>query len=259
VSREELEERASGRAGWDAATRDRIVRGAAELVVRLGVAGVSVERVGAASGVSRSQVCRYFPDKEALIDAVVDFQIAAVLARQCSLLASLESLADLQEWADDVVELNRARNGAPGCLLGSLVSQLAEQSGPMRVKLDHAFQTWQSYLAAALRRMQDRGELDAEADVAELATGVVAALQGGLILAQAARSEKPLQAALDLAVGRVGLAAHIARPPAPAHGHGASQSEADLSAGPEPGSPPPSRTCAGQPKKTNGQPPDPKG
>jgi TetR/AcrR family transcriptional regulator, transcriptional repressor for nem operon len=51
----------------------------------------------------------------------------------------------------------------------------------------------------------------------ELATGVVADLQGGLILAQAARSQKPLQAALDLAVGRVGLAAHMARPPTPAH------------------------------------------
>jgi TetR/AcrR family transcriptional repressor of nem operon len=208
VSREEPEERASGRAGRDAATRDRIVRGAAEVVFRLGVAGVSIERVRAASGASRSQVYRYFPAKEALIDAVVDFQIAAVLDRQRSLLASLDSLGDLQEWADGVVELNRARKGSRGCPLGSLVSQLAEQSGAMRAKLEDAFQTWQSYLAAGLRRMQDRGELNAEADVAELATGVVAALQGGLILAQAARSEKPLRAALDLAVGRVALAAH---------------------------------------------------
>jgi TetR/AcrR family transcriptional regulator, transcriptional repressor for nem operon len=188
------------------------VRGAAEVVFRLGVAGMSIERVRAASGASRSQVYRYFPTKEALIDAVVDFQIAAVLARQRSLLASLGSLADLQEWADGVVELNRARKGARGCPLGSLVSQLAEQSGAMRAKLEDAFQTWQSYLAAGLRRMQDRGELNAEADVAELATGVVAALEGGLILAQTARSEKPLRAALDLAVGRVALAAHMARP-----------------------------------------------
>jgi TetR/AcrR family transcriptional repressor of nem operon len=258
VSREELEERASERAGGDAATRDRIVRGAAELVVRLGVAEVSIERVRAASGVSRSLVCRYFPAKEALIDAVVEFQIAAVLARQRSLLAGLGSLADLQAWADDVVELNRARNGACGCPLGSLVSQLAERSGPMRAKLDHAFQTWQSYLAAGLRRMQDRGELNAEADVAELATGVVAALQGGLVLAQAARSEKPLRAALDLAVGRVGLAAHTARPPAPAHVHGASQSEADVSAGPDRG------FTTAQPhvpvvQETSGPPPDPNG
>jgi len=206
VPREELE----GRAGWDAATRDRIVRAAAELVVRVGVAGVSIERVRVVSGLSRSQVCRYFPAKEPLIDAVVDFRIAAVLARQCSVLAAVGSLADLQEWADDLLEMNRARPGERGCPLGSLVNQLAERSGPMRAKLNRAFETWQSYLAAGLRRMQDRGELNAEADVEELATGVVAALQGGLILAQASRSEKPLRAALDLAIGRVALAADMA-------------------------------------------------
>jgi TetR/AcrR family transcriptional repressor of nem operon len=127
VSREEPGERASGRAGGDAVTRDRIVRGAAEVVFRLGVAGVSIERVRAASGASRSQVYGYFPAKEGLIDVVVDFQVAAVLARQRSWLASLGSLGDLKVWADEVVELNRARNGACGCPLGSLVSQLAEQ------------------------------------------------------------------------------------------------------------------------------------
>jgi TetR/AcrR family transcriptional regulator, transcriptional repressor for nem operon len=255
VSREELEERTSGETGWDAAMRDRIVRGAAEVVFRLGVAGVSIERVRATSGISRSQVARYFPAKEALIDAVVDFRIAAVLARQCSLLAGLRSLADLQEWADDVVELN----GARGCPLGSLVSQLAEPPGPMRAKLDDAFQTWQSYLAAGLRRMQDHGELNAEADVAELATGIVAALQGGLILAQAARSEKPLRAALDLAVGRVALAAHIAGPAAPAHVHGVPQSEADLSAGPVPGFATTRPHVPGAARKTGSPPPDPNG
>jgi AcrR family transcriptional regulator len=235
------------------------VRGAAEVVFRLGVAEMSIERVRAASGASRSQVYRYFPAKEALIDAVVDFQIAAVLASQRSLLASLGSLGDLQEWADDVVELNRARKGACGCPLGSLVSQLAEQPGPMRAKLEDAFQTWQSYLAAGLRRMQDRGELNAEADVAELATGVVAALQGGLILAQAARSEKPLRAALDLAVGRVALAADMARPPAPAHVHGPSESEADVSAGPEPGFSTDQPHVPGAARKTCSPPPDPNG
>jgi TetR/AcrR family transcriptional repressor of nem operon len=212
VLREEPEEPASGPAGWDAATRDRIVRGAAEVVFELGVAGMSVERIRAASGVSRSQVDRYFPAKEALLDAVVDFQIDAVLARQRSWLASLGCLEDLNIWADEVVEVNRTWKGARGCPLGSLVTQLAEQSGAVRAKLEDAFQTWQSYLATGLRRMQDRGELHAEADVAELATGVVAALQGGLILAQAARSEKPLRAALDLAVGRVALVAHVAHP-----------------------------------------------
>lgn len=187
------------------------MRSAAEVVSRLGLGGMSIERVRAASGVSRSQIYRWFPAKDTLIDAVVDFQIASVLARQSSLLASVGSLRDLHEWADGVVELNRVRKGSRGCPLGSLANQLAEQSGPMRTKFGDAFQTWQSYVAAGLRRMQDRGELNAEADVAELAIGVVAALQGGLILAQAARSDKPLRAALDLAIGRVALAADMGR------------------------------------------------
>jgi AcrR family transcriptional regulator len=237
-------------------TRDRIVRGAAEVVFRLGVAGVSIERVGAASGVSRSQVYGYFPAKEALIDVVVDFQVAAVLARQRSLLASLGSLGDLKVWADEVVELNRARNGACGCPLGSLVSQLAEQSGAMRAKLEDAFQTWQSYLAAGLRRMQDRGELNAEADVAELATGVVAARQGGLILAQAARSENPLRAALDLAVGRVALAAPL---PTWHARRTARAGEPDVSAGPEPAFTTAQPHVPGAARKTSSPPADPNG
>jgi hypothetical protein len=129
----------------------------------------------------------------------------------------------------------------------------------MRAKLEDAFQAWQSYLAAGLRRMQDRGELNAEADVAELATGVVAALQGGLILAQAARSEKPLRAALDLALGRVALAADTARQPAPALVHGPSQSEADVSAGPGPGFTTAQPHVPGATRKTSGPPPDPNG
>jgi hypothetical protein len=83
--------------------------------------------------------------------------------------------------------------------------------------------------------------------------------QGGLILAQAARSQKPLQAALDRAVGRVELAAHMARPPTSAHVHGASQSEADVSAGPEPGFTTAQPHMGGAAQKTGCQRPDPKG
>ena len=53
--------------------------------------------------------------------------------------------------------------------------------------------------------MRDRGELKPEANPAELATAIIAALQGGLLLAQTMRSSRPLELALDMAIG------HIAR------------------------------------------------
>ena len=53
--------------------------------------------------------------------------------------------------------------------------------------------------------MRDSGKLKPEANPAELATAVIAALQGGLLLAQTTRSSRPLELALDMAIG------HIAR------------------------------------------------
>jgi TetR/AcrR family transcriptional regulator, transcriptional repressor for nem operon len=190
-----------------AATRERIVRAAACIDLSRGGAGTSIEQVLTASNASRSQLYRYFSSKEEVIEAVVEFQVNAVLAHQRALLESVDSLGGLRGWADAVVAMNRTGVGVAGCRLGVLGGQLAGWSGSARATLEDAFRTWESYLAAALRRMQERGELDAEADPAELGTGIMAALQGGLVLARAARSQLPVRTALGLAVDRVALAA----------------------------------------------------
>ncbi|WP_433559261.1 TetR/AcrR family transcriptional regulator [Pseudonocardia xinjiangensis] len=188
-------------------TRERIVQAAASIVLSRGVVETSIEEVLAASNASRSQLHRYFANKEAVIEAVVDFQVNPVLAGQRSLLARVDSVSGLREWADTFVAMSRTRGGVGLCPIGGLVGQLAEQSSAARAKLDDAFRMWESYLAAALGRMQERGELDASADLAELGTGIMAALQGGLVLAHARRSEQPVRTALGLAVDRVALAA----------------------------------------------------
>ncbi|MBN9113545.1 MAG: TetR/AcrR family transcriptional regulator [Pseudonocardia sp.] len=189
------------------ATRIRIVRAASEVVAQLGLAGMNVERVCAVSGASRSQVYRCFPAKSELVSAVVDLHVAAVLGRQRSLLLEVVSLADLRAWAADLVGLSSADSCESGLLLGSLLTQLAEVSDDLRATLDDAFRTWQSYLAAGLRRLQEHGELDLGADPCELAAGIVAVLQGGLILAQVAPDAEPLRAALDLALAGLARAA----------------------------------------------------
>jgi hypothetical protein len=71
------------------------------------------------------------------------------------------------------------------------------------VLIEAAFRSWESSLAAGLRRMQERGELDARADPSEFATGLVAAYQGGYLLSQVARSSRPMAVALDLALDSI--------------------------------------------------------
>jgi hypothetical protein len=51
--------------------------------------------------------------------------------------------------------------------------------------------------------MRDRGQLSATADPGELATAVLAALQGGLLLAKVERNVRPLATALDVMISLI--------------------------------------------------------
>ena len=104
----------------------------------------------------------------------------------------------------------RATHGAGGCPLGSLVGELADQSEPARRVLAQCFAEWQSYLSDGFQAMRDNGELAAQADPAELALTMLSALEGGLLMAQATRSARPLELALNMALQH--MATHRRRP-----------------------------------------------
>ncbi|MHA6622360.1 TetR/AcrR family transcriptional regulator [Pseudonocardia sp. DLS-67] len=186
-----------------AVTRDRIVRAAADLMHVNGVAGTTMDQVVEASGTSKSQLYHYFDDKDALVTAVIKMQAARVMERHEPHLEQLSSLQGLRRWRDAIVRFVDERHGAHGCEIGSLASELTDRSEPARILINATFQNWESYLAAGIRRMQDRGQLDASADPAELATGIMAAYQGGYLLSQAARNARPMALALDLAIRNV--------------------------------------------------------
>jgi TetR/AcrR family transcriptional regulator, transcriptional repressor for nem operon len=66
-----------------------------------------------------------------------------------------------------------------------------------------AFRSCESYLTAGLRRMQDRGEHDTGTVHGELATGLIAAYQGGYLFSQAAPCSRPMAVAPDLALDSI--------------------------------------------------------
>lgn len=191
------------------ATRSRIVQVAAELVATRGVDGTTLDDVMEASRTSKSQIYHYFADKEALMCAVVKAQSDRVLGFQAVCLSQVRSLEDLRQWRNEVVKLNRASHGAGGCPIGSLASALADRSEEARQLLAKSFQRWEAHLVTGLEAMQDRGILSPRVHAGDLATAIVGALQGGLLLAQTTRSTRPLELALDMALGHV--SAHSVR------------------------------------------------
>jgi TetR/AcrR family transcriptional regulator, transcriptional repressor for nem operon len=179
------------------ATRDRIVAEAARLMFEGGVAGTSVEDVQRAAGVSASQLYHYFGDKQTLVRAVIAYQTRAVLDAQQPLLGQLDSMAALREWRDRLIDLQRALHCTGGCPIATMAGELAEVDPGYRSDLADSFERWEAPIRAGLRAMHARGDLRRGTDPDRLATAVLAALQGGIMLTQLRRDPAPLAAALD--------------------------------------------------------------
>jgi TetR/AcrR family transcriptional regulator, transcriptional repressor for nem operon len=192
-----------------AATRSRIVEAAADLIYAHGVERTSLDDVMAASGVSKSQLYHYFADKDALVLEIIARQTERVLGAQRPHLEALDSLPALKAWRDAFVRLNKAARFR-GCPLGSLASELANDSEPARKRLADGFSLWRDRIENGLARMQERGELGASADPRELALALLSAIEGGLLLAKTTHSSRPLEIAIDMAIDHV--ARHVKAP-----------------------------------------------
>jgi AcrR family transcriptional regulator len=180
-------------------TRERIVATAAELIGEGGVHATSLEDVIIAAGVSKGQLYHYFANKDELVRAVIARQTDSVLAAQMPTLASLTSWGAIARWFDEIVALQEERACRGGCPIGSLASELADHNEEARRDLVQSFVRWEDYLVRGLAAMHAGGALIATADPATLATATMAAIQGGLLLAQTHQSSRPLRVALDAA------------------------------------------------------------
>ena len=185
------------------AKRAQIIDAAAGLILTRGVAGTSLDDVMAASGASKSQLYHYFTDKEALIREVIYLQTGRVLEAQRPEIDSLDSMAALHRWRNAMVELNKARGFAGGCPLGSLANELAPQSESARRLLANGFEVWAGRIGEGLKKMHERGELQSGALPDDLATAVLSAIQGGLLLSKTERASRPFELALDMALAYI--------------------------------------------------------
>ena len=186
-----------------ARTRARIVEEAAALIHERGVAGTSLEDVKAAAEVSGSQMYHYFPDKDELVQAVIDYQADAIVSRNRQVLVSANGV---EAWRNMVITAAKRTKAKGGCALGSLFGQLAESDPEARALIAAGFDQWAAAISDGLRSLHADGKLPSDIDPDDLATTLLATLEGGLQLSQVQRSARPFETAIDtllaLAVGR---------------------------------------------------------
>lgn len=181
-------------------TRERIIRAAAELVAKRGVAGTSLDDVRARAQASKSQLYHYFADRDDLMRAVARAASDEVVGGQSELFARLDTIDGLRAWTEALVTLQQTRNARGGCPIGSLAGQLVEHNEGARLELADGLDRWETAIRQGLERMAARGELQTGADPGALAQNTLAAVQGGLLLTQVRRDPDQLRSALNGAI-----------------------------------------------------------
>ena len=193
-------------------TRSRIVEAAAQLIYQRGVTGTTLDDIRSAAGVSGSQLSHYFAGKDELVQAVIDYQAATITGNQRQ--ADLGGPEGLRAWRDTVIAQANSSQGTGGCPLGALAGQLAETDPQARAQIAAGFGQWSAAISDGLRRLHDTGHLLDGTDPDDLAVTLLAALQGGLLLAQVQRDTRPLQTAIDTLLELAGISRGPVRAPA---------------------------------------------
>ena len=173
--------------------RERLVRSAADLVHRRGVDSPSLAEIARGAGVPPGNVYYYFKSRDELVGAVIDAR-ADGLRR---LLDSLDELAGPRErlkalaraWVD-----RRDDIAANGCPIGSLCSELNKRDRGLDRRAAAIVSTTADWLAGQFRQL-------GRPDAPELATTMLATVQGAALLANTLRDPDVLAAQ----VGRLEL------------------------------------------------------
>lgn len=179
-----------------AATRDQILDAASRLIHLGGYHCTSLDDVLKESGVGKGNFYHHFRSKEDLGHAIIDRVVKAFVTRTLDPAfgdPGGDPLGQIGDFLDRVVEMQRQRNGAGGCLVGNLASELSDVHEGFRRRLDGIFTLWRTRMADALDRGKRTGRLRADFSTADAAQFLVAALEGAMLMTKVTRDVAVLE------------------------------------------------------------------
>lgn len=172
-------------------SRDAFIDTTGRLLRRQGYAGTSLNEIVALSGAPKGSLYFHFPGgKEELAVAAMERASEQLRAAIATALSSSEDLAEALGRLLDALAAGLERSGyRDGCPIATVALEAAVDSDALRTAATGALDSW---LHALEERLVAAG-LDRQA-AARRAALVLAAIEGGLILARARQDLGPLQA-----------------------------------------------------------------
>lgn len=172
-------------------TRDRILTATNELFRRHGYNGTSLKQVTTAAAAPTGSLYHFFPGgKDELTLAVIT--TSGETYRQLFELiadAAIDPAAAVSDFFEAAARMLEESDYIDPCPIGTIAREVASTNDALRHGTDRVFSSW---IDTAAARFEGHGLQHDSAQ--RLATTIVAALEGGFVLARARRDAEPLRA-----------------------------------------------------------------
>lgn len=173
-------------------SRQKLIEATQELFWERGYTATSPKAIQAAAGVGQGSMYHHFQGKPGLGVAAIEAS-AAVMRRDAIVL--LEGPGSPLDRIRSY--LTRPRHTLRGCRIGRLTADpdvVADER--LLAPVQENFAWLVDVLTDLLRQAQQAGDLQAELNALDLASTLVAVIQGGYVLARAAQSPEPFDRAV---------------------------------------------------------------
>lgn len=169
--------------------RDQIIDAACHLMEMQGYHATGLNQILAESEAPKGSLYYYFPDgKEGLAEEAIIHTSQAIEARiQASLTAVPDAAEAIKAFIDGLATAVEASGYQAGGPITAIALESASTNERLRQACRDAYQSWQDVFAAKLRLSgfsSDRSE--------RLASFIIAAIEGGIILSRSRHSPQPL-------------------------------------------------------------------
>jgi len=182
-------------------TRERLLQAGFQEVYRSGFQGAGVDSILAATNITKGALYYHFGSKDALGYAIVE-EIIAKLVRDRWLRPMLSNGQPIDILIGIVrrtpVRPEEVRSGCPLLNLAQEMSPLDEQ---FRKRLERIFQAWQEGVATLLRKGQSQGTVRRDLNPDEIASFLIAMVEGYVSLAKNAQDAKVWEVGIRNIVG----------------------------------------------------------
>jgi AcrR family transcriptional regulator len=169
------------------ATRDRIVRVAADLFHKQGIRATSPDEIIEASGTGKGQFYHYFRSKEGLAREVLRWHAELIRNGEAPIDYEIRSWQGLEKWFLAHIELQREFGMTRGCPFGTAANDITANDELIRQDLCVIFDLIKSRIAAFFNKEKRLGFLINEANEDQLADYCIATVQGAMLLGKLRR------------------------------------------------------------------------